>query len=182
MNFTPEQLELVKATLLKNGIPEDVVNFSLNELSQGEDEAPKGVDSAEQNPDLNDVEEPVEEEPVGEDVPAEEPIPPVEGSESNAGEKPIPQEEPIPAEEQLPPVAPYDDTELKTLIGEQAKVIEGLTARIQSLEEALVKSGVIEKGGETNPVGGDNPQNIENTNVVENSMDDALRLLNGHKY
>lgn len=135
-----------------------------------EEGAPTGEDP------VNEGEVPVEEVPP---QPQEEVVPPVEE---------VPPTN-VPQEGEVPPAPPIDIEglvakfdEQKGIIEEQAKTIEGLGARIQSLEDALKSAGVLEKG-EGEDVG------IHNSNVppsgsngAVNDMTNVLAKLNGNKH
>lgn len=193
MNFTEEQLQKIRESLLANGIEKDVVEFTIADLKGdvNEDDQPSEGDPTEPteegNPDEPKPEDdapaaPVEE-PEGEPAPVEEPpveeVPPVV-------EEQVPPEVP-PVEE--PPVAPeaasapvgYDDSELRAQLEEQKAANAGLLKRVESLEEALRVSGILVDEKDTEPVGDETPKAPAN-NPDDDPMDDVLRQINGHKY
>lgn len=131
-----ELKEKLKLVLKDHGIDEETTVDVLAELDaepkgEGEEEA---VDTAQQ--------EGVETTAPEEETTTEEAeVPPEDGQ---VAEPPAPQ----PAEEQLPPQPEpqpgFDPTAYDTKIEELQKANEGLISRIESLEDALRKAGVIE--------------------------------------
>lgn len=113
--------------LKKADVDEEKIDLVVNELTT-EDNEPKTVEEP--------VGETEKEEPVVEDTPVE----PV-------GEEPVVEEKPV-VEEEQPAVeepAKEEPVELEGKIEELEKANQGLLARIDALEEALEKVGVLEK-------------------------------------
>ena len=129
------------------------------------------------------------------DIPPSEELPPVD-------EPPVPPTDelpPDPSAEEVPPsdVSPIEDAQpeppapsvdpsvLDDLLGkleESNKTIEGLLARVDSLEQALKSAGVLDESETVDPVGDDNPRNLENGSIgASDDFDDALSALNGKR-
>lgn len=197
MNFTEEQLQKIRESLLANGVPEDVVEFTISDL-QGKDKEEGEPESTEDkegdpteptedgNPDAQEPENdapaaPVEESTEGEPAPAEEPpveeVPPV--VEEQVPPEVPPVEQP-PVEDVAAPVG-YDDSELRALLEEQKAANDGLLKRVESLEEALRVSGILVDEEGTTPVGDETPKAPAN-NPDDDPIDGILAQLNGHKY
>lgn len=182
-----EKLEKkIRKLLAKAGLEEEEIqniideinNSNVEEVEEGEP-VEEEVNPAE-NPEV--VEEvpadvpPVEEQAVEEVAPAE--IPPEQVAESEA--LPLAEEQP-PVEEVAPVQEPGPDplvVELQGLLQEAQKAIEGLTARIGSLEEALQNAGVVEGG--TAEVGDETPKlTPQHDDDGEQVLDDVIRHING---
>ena len=123
---------------------------------------------------------PVDEVPTDEVPPVEEPAPSEpglpEGTEEVQLGQGVPPVEEIPAEP-LPTETPQVDYEAQ--IAEQAKTIEGLKSRISSLEEALRKGGILEdEAPKGNPVGVDDPTNLNDYHDDDATLDDTIERLN----
>lgn len=204
MKFTDEQLTKIRESLSASGIPADVVEFTISDIT-AEEEAKKPEEETSQgdptgnpeegNPDDQSAENgnpegtPAEE-GNGEPAPAVEPVveevPPV----SEGALPPQPEEvPPAPAAEPTPEATPqgYDDSELRGLVqeltsqvDEYKKANDGLLARIDSLEEALKKGGYLDDSG-TTPVGDETPKAPAQVPVDE-PIDDILAQINSHKY
>ena len=199
MKFTEEQLQKIRESLLANGVPEDVVEFTIADLKGEvkEENAPEGNEgdptepTEEGNPD---VQAPADDnppapvaEPEGEPAPAVEP--PVEEVPPVVEEQVPPEVPPVeqPPVEEVPPAVPgYDEIralvdELTAQLEEQKKANDGLIKRVESLEEALRVSGVLVDENETTPVGDETPKAPAN-NPDDDPIDGILAQLNGHKY
>lgn len=200
--FTEEQLTKIRESLTASGIPEDVVEFTISDITadeksgqpeeenkQGDPTAPAEEEiPADQTAPIDESEEAPVEEQEGEAAPVVEPI---------AEEVPPASEDPVPTpEEQAAPVVDpvaeqnpvggYDDGPLKGLINdlqtelaEAKKTIDGQAARIDSLEEALKKGGFLDDSEA--PVGDETPK-APAAVQVDDPMDDVLAQINGHKY
>lgn len=117
----------------------------------------------------------------------EETVPPTDGSIESALDElaaqeggQVPPTEPIaPEQPQVPIVDPTLVSQLQNDLGEALKTIDGLSARIQSLEESLKTAGVITDGGsqlgdENRPLG-----QSANHDAGADAFDDILAKLNG---
>ena len=197
-------IEKLKETLIANGIDEETIVKILADLEKEPEEKKEGEEpqaegkTEEEVPPANPEEGKKEEKPEGDVV--EETVVKEEGALPPEGEVPPPPTEEevpptdvpptdVPPEGEVPPAPPIDIEglvakfdEQKGIIEEQAKTIEGLGARIQSLEDALSSAGVLEKG-EGEDVG------IHNSNVTPsgsngavNEMTSVLAKLNGNKH
>lgn len=204
MKFTDEQLTKIRESLSASGIPADVVEFTISDIT-AEEESKKPEEETSQgdptgnpeegNPDDQSAEngnpeETPAEEGTGEPAPAAEPvveeIPPV----PEGALPPQPEEVPPTPEAAAPApeaAAGYDDTELRGLVQdlssqleEEKKANAGLLARIDSLEEALKKGGYLDDSG-TTPVGDETPKAPAQVPVDE-PIDDILAQINSHKY
>lgn len=160
---------------------EEKENF-LTDLDNTEDEEevvdePNGNDEI-PNEEPVDSEPPVpNEEPVAESD--EEPEPEAMGEENEVPPTDeVPQEQP-PMEEPQPPVnEPTDEqVDYKAKYEEVQKALDGMSARFDSLEEALRKVGVLEAPAQENPVGVPSQEPASGGNFEE-SQDDILKLLN----
>lgn len=204
MKFTEEQLAKIRESLSASGIPNDVVEFTISDISADEEESTeskeenKPGDQTEENAEEgNQVDQPTEndnsqeapvDEQLGEAAPVEEPIaeevPPV-----SEEQLPPPAEEVPPVEEPMAPqpaMPGYDDTELRGLLKdamaeleETKKANEGLLARVDSLEEALKKGGFLDDSQA--PIGDESPKAPAQV-TIDDPMDDVLAQINGHKY
>ena len=200
MKFTEEQLQKIRESLLANGVPEDVVEFTIADLKGEvkEEAAPEAKEGdptetpEEGNPDdqapIDDVPPAPVAEPEGEPAPVVEP--PVEEVPPVAEEVPpeVPPVEQPPVEDVPPAVPGYDDSELRGQVNdliaqleEQKAANDGLIKRVESLEEALRVSGILVDEGETTPVGDETPRAPAN-NPEDDPIDGILAQLNGHKY
>lgn len=178
----------LKKALIKYGVSEEEAVDFLQYLKGMPDEEDK--EPTEESP-----QEPVEEEGKemeGEEAPAEEPTmeEPAEPAEEPSGEVPPVEEAPTPSEPTEAPVEPQEPTEpvveepsaepqaepidFQAKYEEAQKTIDALSARFDSLEEALQKSGVLLP--QQNPVGVSSEM-PEGSNL-ESSNDDVLKLLN----
>lgn len=197
-------IEKLKETLIANGIDEETIVKILADLEKEPEEKKEGEEpqaegkTEEEVPPANPEEGKKDEKPEGDVV--EETVVKEEGALPPEGEVPPPPTEgevpptdvpptDVPPEGEVPPAPPIDIEglvakfdEQKGIIEEQAKTIEGLGARIQSLEDALSSAGVLEKG-EGEDVG------IHNSNVTPsgsngavNEMTSVLAKLNGNKH
>lgn len=196
-------IEKLKETLKANGIDDEKIEKIIKDL---EKEPKEGKEpDQENNPDQpQDEGEPAEGEPAStpDEVPANEEV----SSENNEGDPqgegelppdgdvpPTPNPEELPPEvlpevppteeptPDLPPVPPFDPTELIGKVDEMGKTIEGLLARIDSLQEALKGAGVLEKSDEEN-IGFEN-QGLPGTSSVgaDSAMTAALNKLNNRR-
>lgn len=181
-----EKLEKkIRKLLAKAGLEEEEVENIVDEINNSaaedvEEDAPveEQVDPT-PNPEVVEEEVPVDVPPV-EEVPVEEEVAPEIPPEVEEGEA-LP-----PAEEQpLEEVAPVEQAgpdpiviELQSQLAEAQKAIEGLTARIGSLEEALENAGVVE--GNNAEVGDETPKlTPQHDDEGENVLNDVLRQING---
>lgn len=200
MAFNEKLEKKLKKILAKAGLEEDKVDAIVDEVEGAleEEDVPEDVNPVEEEP-LPPSEEPKEEPEApaeeqvapteGEVPPQEEVVAPNDGNIEQALNElaaqtegaATPQEEvvpPTPAQEQLPP--PIDPSQIEQLthdLGEAHKTIEGLVARIDSLEEALKSAGVIT--GESK-VGDETPRITPNASADQNdAFDDILDVING---
>lgn len=182
-------LEKLIAVLLAGGVDQALIDDAISAATNGE-AAPADVESG------ND-EEPVPEAPIPE---GEEPVPPEPQAEEVIGEPapegevppetdsvpneeegavpPLPPEEPVPVEEpgpEVPPAMPAEVAELINRVEEMEKANEALKKIVESLQEALKNSGVIEN--DDSSVGLDNPSAPSNTTDVD-AMADVVAELN----
>lgn len=199
-------LEKLKETLKANGVEEEKIDKILADLVEEEPVDDKDVDEPQadgQEPkgdlppattdevvptDTPVVEEVVTPKEEGE-TPQDDDIPPVPPTDEDVVPTDVPPTDVPPTEDVVPAVPQFDPTELigkldaqEGLINEQNKTIEGLVARIQSLEDALQKSGVLEKADEEN-VGIDETRVPDSGSIDAHSpMSSALAKLNGNKH
>lgn len=202
-------IEKLKETLSANGVDEKTIAKVIEDLAEEDEEEPKdetldeGKTEEELPPSEND--EPKEDDatpsddedgaekeegdaPQDEDVPPVpvEDVPPAESQEDVVVEEPLPQEQPVeempPVEEVAPqPVVPQVDPDLLSKLEEQASTIEGLLARVDSLESALKQAGVLD-ASDGEEVGIDNPRVPDtSSNGAIDDFDEALAYLNGRK-
>ena len=150
-------LEKVKKVLTENGIPEDVIAYTLSELGEGENQ------------------EPANEEQVAEELPVV--ATEGEGEGESVEELPEPVETPVvdePAFDVEEIVKRLDQLELDN--GELRKANEGLLAEISALKQALTDAKVIE--GEPNTSFGGNLPNVEGANQDTDIMANLIRAIN----
>lgn len=195
-----ERLEKkLKKILAKAGVKEDKIDEVVEEVeaATSEEEVPEEEPIPEETPlppSEEEVVEPTPEEVVEEAAPGEgEPIPeqvaPSDGNIEAALQELAAQEEGAPTPEEIPPQEPTPDQlppvpqvdpqvqELVAQLGEANKTIEGLVARIDSLEAALKESGIISG---TSPLGDENPRITPNANANnEDAFDDIIATING---
>lgn len=198
-------IEKLKETLLANGVDEETADKVIADLEKPDDEEPKvdeeGKAEEELPPSTGDDKGDDESESDDEDgkdseegeLPPDEVVPPVQEEELPPEEvapevppveQPLPEELPPelpPVEDPLPPAPEFDPTELLGKVDEQKATIEGLLSRIDSLEDALKKAGILD-ASDGEEVGLDNP-NVPPTNPgAIDEYDDALAILNGKKH
>ena len=203
-------IEKLKETLAANGIDEETIAKIVADLGKSEKDEPKEGDEPKEDgvpaegkteeevpPANNEEEGKGEKEPEGEvndgtkeegaapeegEVPPQvlEEVPPTEVAPTDVPPtEELPQEPPV---EEVPPVPPFNPEEFLAKIDEQGKTIEGLLARIESLEGALAQAGVLDKSDEETEIGVDD-SNVPPTgsNGAIDEFDDALSILNGRK-
>ena len=163
-------LEKLKAILAEKGIDEEIQTEILAELD-GEPEGQPEGEAVPNETEINPAPEGEEGEPKEETEvapPVEEPSAPVEPEE-------LPPEEPLPEADPLADLkGQYDD--LNGKYDEAQKTIEALLARVDSLEEALRASGVIE-GEKPVSYGVDKPTAPAN-DPIDDGLDDFFRKAN----
>lgn len=173
------------AALKKWGVSDEEGMDFLKDLKEevNEEEQPKENDPPveEENPPLP-QEEPQEENPVASsDDNGEE-----KGDEVPPAQEEEPQEELPPQEEQpQPPVEPKpedaqpqeDNVDYKAKYEELQKAVDGMSARFDSLEEALRSAGIMAQPKQENPVGLTNQEPSAGGNFEE-SGEDILKALN----
>ena len=163
-----------------DGKPEDGEPTAKNDEEGQGDDNPKGDEddgnsNEEGNKPQDDIVPPVQNDEVvpptdipPTDVPPEDVVPPTD----------VPPTDVPPA---IPPIDPRFEEAMQK-VEEQAKTIEGLLARVDSLEGALAQAGVLDKSDANSEVGVDEsilPQNGSNGAV--DAFDDALAVLNGKR-
>lgn len=198
-----ELLDKVLAVLSKHGIEKEVLDEVESELSEEAPVAPEDApveEEAEPTPEDAPVEgegdaapveepEPVEDVvPEGEQAPVEDaPVPETPAEEAPVADQGLPEgvEEvqlgqevpPVQEPEPVAPDTPAIDYEAK--FAEYEKVIEAQDARINALEEALRKGGILEdEKPSVEPVGVDDPTNISDYHDDEETFDNLLERLN----
>lgn len=199
MAFNEKLEKKLKKILAKAGLDEEKVDAIVDEVESelAEEDVPEDANPVEEvaaQPSEEEVVEPEaqEEEQVApsedEVPPQEEVVPPGDGNIEEALNELAAQEEgvatpeevvpPAPAQEQLPP--PIDPSQIEQLahdLGEANKTIQGLLARIDSLEEALKGAGVITSDSK---VGDENPRITPNASAgQEDAFDNILDVING---
>lgn len=195
-----ERLEKKLAKILtKAGLDEEKVNAIVDEVEEAltEEVAPEegNPEEAPIPPSAEEIVAPdqVEGDPAPEEIPApqeEETSAPTDGSIESALQELAAQEEaPVPPQPEVPvdpatqePLIPQVDPnlvqELQTQLGEANKTIEGLVARIDSLEEALKGAGVITS---SSALGDEKPRITPNANREngDEAFDEVLAAING---
>lgn len=172
-------LKLLKKQLLAYNVAEDEANAFLQDFQDlktksGEDDEAENENAPEIEEDKGEETEPTtsevpnEQEPVKNDGEVEEDEETVE-KDSDEQEQPV---EPVPQESQEP-IAPAVDYGAK--FDEYTKALEGLNAKINSLADALQKSGLLLQSPQAAPIGmnGDNsnsPANVENRTNILNDL------------
>ena len=164
-----ELLETLKASLKKNGVPDDVVEFSFSEvLGETEKELPE----TEQAPDQDEV-PPLEEqvdESEGKLVEQEQP--------ELVDEVEVPANEPVLPPELMEKIAQIDS--LARDNEELKKANEGLQAKVDALLDSLRQAGVIE-GSVVNTINPPTPE-ITGNNPTTDVMGSILDVINGKKH
>lgn len=198
-------IEKLKETLKANGIDEEKIEKIIDDLekepaegeptpnpnenpdpSQGEGEPAEGEPAPnpeeekpdDENPSENNEGDPNEEGGLPPDVE----VPPTPNPEELPPDVPpsdVPPVEPTPVE--VPPAPSFDPTELIEKVEEQGKTIEGLLARIDSLQDALKGAGILEKADDEN-IGFEN-QGLPGTSSAgaDSAMVSALNKLNNRR-
>lgn len=175
------------AALKKWGVSDEEGMDFLKDLKEEvvEEEQPKENDPPveEENPPLP-QEEPQEENPVassddnGEEKGDE--VPPVQEEEPKE-ELPPQEEQPQPPVEPKPedaqPQPQEDNVDYKAKYEELQKAVDGMSARFDSLEEALRSAGIMAQPKQENPVGLTNQEPSAGGNFEE-SGEDILKALN----
>ena len=197
MAFNEKLEKKLKKILAKAGLDEDKVNDIVDEVEGAlvEEEVPEDVNPGEDAvpPSENEgdevVEEKAEEEVAPEEVVeevAQEEVPPTDGNIEQALEELAAQEgeatpnaevAPLPEEPIVPQIDPSELQKLSNDLNEANKTIQGLLARIDSLEDALKAAGVITSDSK---VGDETPRITPNANANnEDAFDDILATING---
>ena len=163
-------LEKLKAILAEKGIDEETSTEILAEL----DGEPEGQPEGEAVPDETEV-QPTPEGEEGEPKENPEVAPPVDEPSAPVEPEELPPEEPLPEADPLAELkGQLDDVNGK--YEESQKTIEALLARVDSLEEALRASGVIE-GEKPVTYGVDKPTAPAN-DPIDDGLDDFFRKAN----
>lgn len=184
----------LKKILAKAGLDEDKIDEIVEEVVEATTE--EEVINENDNPDNVTPDQPSEETqveetpaPTNEEVPpVQEEVPPTDGNIEQAlqelaaqeqGE--VPPTDAVPPTQEQAPVPPVVDPsateELKASLREANKTIEGLTARIDSLEQALKAAGVITSESK---LGDETPRITPNANQENvDVFDDVLATING---
>lgn len=171
-----ELKEKLKSILADHGIDEGTTEQVLVELEEGKAEPKPEEQDQPIIQEENGTEEAIQDEPQpeeGEIPPVEETLPPVPPVEEVPPEVPPVEEPPV----EQPPLPDYD-----AKIEELKKTNEALLARVDSLEEALRKAGVIE--GETEDEGefGFHKDNAPAKEPIDDGLDDFFSRANKHSY
>ena len=145
---------------------------------KSEDEIPEPVDPlAPESEGDEEVPPTTEEVPPVEDTPLPEGMDRVDPSQIGNEVPPVPNtDEPVP--NPVTPDTPNVDYEQK--IKEQNDLIEAQKKRIDSLEEALKKAGILTDSGETNQVGVDDNQAPAN-DPLDDPVERVLKEINGRR-
>lgn len=145
---------------------------------KSEDEIPEPVDPlAPESEGDEEVPPTTEEVPPVEDTPLPEGMDRVDPSQIGNEVPPVPNtDEPVP--NPVTPDTPNVDYEQK--IKEQNDLIEAQKKRIDSLEEALKKAGILTDSGETNQVGVDDNQAPAN-DPLDDPVERVLKEINGKR-
>lgn len=145
---------------------------------KSEDEIPEPVDPlAPESEGDEEVPPTTEEVPPVEDTPLPEGMDRVDPSQIGNEVPPVPNtDEPVP--NPVTPNTPNVDYEQK--IKEQNDLIEAQKKRIDSLEEALKKAGILTDSGETNQVGVDDNQAPAN-DPLDDPVERVLKEINGRR-
>ena len=198
MAFNEKLEKKLKKILAKAGLDEDKVDAIVDEVEGAlvEEDVPEDVNPGEDAvpPSENEGEVPSEEEVVQEEAApeevveevAQEEVPPTDGNIEQALNELAAQEgeatpdaevAPIPQEPIVPQIDPSEIQKLADDLGEANKTIQGLLARIDSLEEALKGAGVITSDSK---VGDETPRITPNANSNnEDAFDDIIATING---
>ena len=185
-------LDALRETLAKLGLDESAIDAALQEAiakAEGSEENPVEGDPAPAptEGDVPPTDIPPSDVPTegeGDVAPSDEPNPadvvPPEGDvppvdvpvEPEPAPAPIPPFDPAPLLEQI--------TALQGALDEEKKANEGLSARVQALEEALKKAGVIDGSSPIAEVG-DGMPGAAPTNPTEDVFSNVLAEINGKK-
>ncbi len=181
-------IEALRETLAKLGLDEEAINAALEEAMAKAESEENPAPASDPDVPTEDVVVPPEtpSEPAEEgasDVPSAD-LPPVEDAVPPEAQD-VPPEEVVPPADPAPAPAPVDPTDLIKQIGdltgqlaEYKKANDGLMARVQSLEEALKKAGVIDGSEPTTTVGDELPSSAPQ-NPTDDVFSDVLREMNG---
>ena len=163
-------LEKLKAILAEKGIDEEIQTEILAEL----DGEPEGQPEGEAVPDETEI-NPTPEGEEGEPKKNPEVAPPVDEPSAPVEPEELPPEEPLPEADPLADLkGQLDDVTGK--YEESQKTIEALLARVDSLEEALRASGVIE--GEKPVTYGVHKPTAPANDPIDDGLDDFFRKAN----
>ena len=158
--------EKLISLLKENGVEDEITEKVVAELKEPAHEAPEAEEPKEELPEEPAIEEkeaPKEEEAEAKPTEEEAKAEPADTEDLDEGEHIELHEE---HKEEV--------TDLKKSLDEHKAVIEGLLARVQSLEEALEKAGVLE---EVKPVGVDKAL-AEHRDHEEGGLEDFLGKIN----
>jgi len=104
-------------------------------------------------------------------------VPPTPGEEKPQEELPPQEEQPQPPVEEPKPQPQEDNVDYKAKYEELQKAVDGMSARFDSLEEALRSAGIMAQPKQENPVGLTNQEPSAGGNFEE-SGEDILKALN----
>lgn len=174
-----EVLDIIKSDDAEDDEAEEIVEEEQVEETPAEESSPEGDgDAPSEEPDpVDPPEAPVEEPTPVEEPPVEEnsllPDGITEVDPNTLGDVPSESnpEEPVPT-----PDVPSVDYEAK--LAAQEELINAQKARIDSLEEALKKAGILDDTGVTNQVGTDDNQAPAN-DPIDNPVQRVLKEING---
>lgn len=178
INSDDEDVEEDNAEIVEEEVkvPEEVASPEGD--GKSEDEIPEPVDPlAPESEGDEEVPPTVKEVPPVEDTPLPEGMDRVDPSQIGNEVSPVPNtDEPVP--NPVTPDTPNVDYEQK--IKEQNDLIEAQKKRIDSLEEALKKAGILTDSGETNQVGVDDNQAPAN-DPLDDPVERVLKEINGRR-
>lgn len=177
INSDDEDVEEDDAEIVEEEVKVPEEDASLEGDGKSEDEIPEPVDPLAPKSEGDEEVPPTEEVPPVEDTPLPEGMDRVDPSQIGNEVPPVPNtDEPVP--NPVTPDVPNVDYEQK--IKEQNALIEAQKKRIDSLEEALKKAGILTDSGETNQVGVDDNQAPAN-DPLDDPVERVLKEINGRR-
>lgn len=178
INSDDEDVEEDNAEIVEEEVKVPEEDASPEGDGKSEDEVPEPVDPlAPESEGDEEVPPTAEEVPPVEDTPLPEGMDRVDPSQIGNEVPPVPNtDEPVP--NPVTPDTPNVDYEQK--IKEQNDLIEAQKKRIDSLEEALKKAGILTDSGETNQVGVDDNQAPAN-DPLDDPVERVLKEINGRR-
>lgn len=175
-------LQKVRKLLEKAGLDETKIADILDDIAEDKEE--EGCEEPKVEEEVTDeaVTDAPTEEPLPEEAPTEEAPIPEPAPQEEVPEAPIPEDVEAPIEEApVPEPAPSIDPELIGKLEEQGSLIEALTSKVQSLEDALRKAKILTDAEGTGSAVGVDQNVAPAANKGGDPLNDILAEINGNR-